>query len=263
VPTAELLTLIVLGLFAGVLGGLLGIGGSIVMIPVLTLVLHRDQHFSQASAMIVNFFVSAPAIVRHQRARAVRWDVVGRMLPAAVICIVLGVQVSEPLDARSLERVFGVFLIYVIFVNARKLLDRRPILDEHANGRGWVGPSIVGAITGFAAGVLGIGGGIIAVPLLQRVTHLRLRTCIACSAAAMCVTSVFGAIRKNWLLDTHFDAAGLALDPWESVRIAGCLAPTAIIGAYCGATLTHTLPLKWVRGVLIVLLCVAAFKFLS
>ena len=52
--TTELISLLALGLLAGLLGGLVGLGGSIVIIPVLTLLLHRNQHVSQAAAMIVN-----------------------------------------------------------------------------------------------------------------------------------------------------------------------------------------------------------------
>src|SRR5688572_28197902 len=69
----EIISLLALGLVAGALGGMLGIGGSIIMIPVLTLLLHRNHHVSQAVAMIVNVFVSFPAVWQHHRADAVRW----------------------------------------------------------------------------------------------------------------------------------------------------------------------------------------------
>jgi uncharacterized membrane protein YfcA len=257
VPVAEVLTLVLVGLFAGGLGGLLGIGGSIVMIPALTLLFRHDQHESQAAAMIVNVFVSVPAVLRHQRARAVPWRVVSRMLPAGLVLILIGVEASNYLDGAMLMRIFGVFLIYVIFVNARKLVGGHASGDGVVEQIGWARMSTIGGITGFAAGLLGIGGGIIAVPLLQRITHLPLRRCIAASAATMCVTATIGAVRKNIAL------ADLGLDPYESLRIAACIAPTAIIGGLLGATLTHVLPLRWIRIVLLILLSVAAAKFLG
>ncbi|NOT00406.1 MAG: TSUP family transporter, partial [Phycisphaerales bacterium] len=58
----------IIGLAAGLLGGLLGIGGSIVMIPAMTEVLGANQHLYQASALMVSFFVGAPALVQHLRA---------------------------------------------------------------------------------------------------------------------------------------------------------------------------------------------------
>jgi len=257
------MTLIGLGLVAGSLGGLLGIGGSIVMIPVLTLALGHDQHLSQASAMIVNVFVAAPAVLRHQRARAVEWTIVRRMLPAGLIAIVLGVEVSNHLDGAVLMRAFGVFLVYVIYVNVRKVLDRGGAANGHAIARGWTVVSIVGVITGFAAGLLGIGGGIIAVPLLQRLCHLPLRRAIACSAALMCITAVVGAIRKNLALAQIVTPDGLHLDSRESLLIAACLAPTAMLGGLIGAGLTHTMPLRWLRVAFILLMSFGCLKFLG
>ncbi|MBT8485759.1 MAG: sulfite exporter TauE/SafE family protein [Phycisphaerales bacterium] len=253
----ELLILLLLGLAAGTLGGLLGIGGSVLMIPVLTLVLYRDQHLSQAAAMIINAFVALPATLRHHRAGAVPWDVVRRLLPGALIFIVIGVEVSDQFDGSILMRVFGVFLIYVIYVNVQKLLHKGPAPDPDNGRSGWLPVTIVGSITGFAAGLLGIGGGIITVPLLQRVAHLPLRRAIAGSATIMCVTAVIGATRKNLTLDVH------GLPVRESLLIAACLAPTALVGGHLGACLTHALPLRVVRLVLVILLAVASAKFLG
>ena len=75
---AYYLLLIALGLVAGGSGGLLGIGGSLVMIPGMILLFGAEgrqagqdpQHLYQAAAMIVNFFVVLPAVVRHSQARA-------------------------------------------------------------------------------------------------------------------------------------------------------------------------------------------------
>jgi hypothetical protein len=264
VPWTEIISLIGVGLATGALGGLLGIGGSIIMIPVLTLVFGHDQHLSQASAMIVNVFVSAPAAIRHHRAGAVDWPVVRRMLPAGLVLIIVGVEVSNRLDHALLMRVFGAFLIYVIYQNVRKLVDGRQTTGEGPDQRTWTRSSAVGGIMGFMAGLLGIGGGIIAVPLLQRITHLPLRRCIGVSATAMCVTATIGAVRKNMNLEAVVAEPTTTLDPLVlSLAIAACFAPTAIVGGFLGAGLTHSIPLKVVRFALIILLCIACVKFLG
>ena len=67
-PVEELVRLLLLGLLAGALGGLVGVGGSIVIIPVLTLLLNKDQHLSQATAMIINVLVAAASLLQHHRA---------------------------------------------------------------------------------------------------------------------------------------------------------------------------------------------------
>ena len=260
VEWTEVITLIFAGLAVGILGGLLGIGGSIIMIPILTLLFRHDQHLSQAAAMIVNICVSGPAVLRHQRARAIEWTVVRRMLIAGLAFIVIGVACSNLMDGRKLMIVFGLFLIYVIAVNAKKLLDKTDATDGDDGRHDWARSSLVGGAMGFVAGLLGVGGGIVAVPLLQRICHLPLRRCIAVSATVMCVTAPLGAIRKNMAL---LDLTDLERPILVSLILAACLAPTAIIGGFAGASLTHILPLKVVRAALIVLLAFASAKYLG
>jgi uncharacterized membrane protein YfcA len=266
VPWPDLLILVALGLFAGLFGGLLGVGGSIVMIPVLTLVLGRNQHLSQAAAMIVNVFVAIPAMIRHQRARAVRWDVMARMVPFGLVLIIVGVETSNVVRAGMLEKLFGLFLAYVVAFNVHRLFrEERSGTDAERPRAGWVRVGIVGGLMGLLAGLLGIGGGLIAVPLLQRVCRLPLRQSIATSSAAMCLTSIFGAIRKNATLSELTDAAGasLGLDVRQSLLIAACLIPTAMIGSLIGAGLVHSLALRWVRVAFILLMGYASLKMLG
>ncbi len=264
--TAEVIGLAVLGLFAGAIGGLVGIGGSIVIIPFLTLLMGRDQQFSQAAAMIVNVFVAAPAMLRHHQARAVRWDAFARMLPAGLVFILVGVEASNRLDGEFLMRLFGAFLIYVIAYNLIRLRRDRPDAPEAAPARvGWVGAGVAGGSMGLLAGLLGIGGGPVSSSLLQRVCGLPLRQAIATSSAVMGLTSAVGAVRKNLTIESLVDAAGvpLGLSLRESLLIAACLAPTAMAGALVGAGLTHTLPLRWVRLAFILLMSWAAARMLG
>lgn len=264
--TADIFILLALGLGSGILGGLLGIGGSIIMIPALTILLGPNQHLYQAAAMMVNVVVAAAATLRHHRANAVRWDVVWRMLPIAIILIIVGVAASDAMDGRVLQRIFACFLLYVIVVNVLKLRAKAGGSSGERGRITWPRTGLVATIMGFAAGLLGIGGGVLTVPLLQRVCHLPLRQCIATSSGVMCLTSIVGAIRKNMTMTEHVDmqsAEAAALTLTQSLTIAGCLAPTALLGALLGATLTHALPLKAIRLLFILLLAAATFRMLD
>jgi uncharacterized membrane protein YfcA len=266
VPWAEIISLLVVGFFAGAIGGLVGVGGSIVMIPVLTLLMDRNQHLSQAAAMIVNVFVAAPALFRHHQADAVRWDVMARMLPFGLLFIIIGVEASNVFDGDLLKKIFGAFLVYVIVFNVVKLFEGgRTPADAPRPKIGWGRIGLVGGSMGFLAGLLGIGGGIVAVPLLQRVCRLPLRQAIAVSSAVMCVTAVLGAARKNATLVHLAEAAGQTGSLWlrDSLWIAACLAPMATMGALVGAGLTHTLPLSWVRLAFILLMAWASTNMLG
>ncbi|MHC4102347.1 MAG: sulfite exporter TauE/SafE family protein [Planctomycetota bacterium] len=258
-PWTDLLILLALGLTAGVIGGLIGIGGSIVIIPVLTLLLGRDQHFSQASAMIINVFVAAAAVFQHNRAHAIRWKIAARMVPAGLLLIIVGVEVSNALDAEVLKKIFGVFLLYVVAYNVVKLVhEGRPQergLEERAD---WGRVSATGGAMGLVAGLLGIGGGPVAIPLLQRFSSLPLRQSIATSSAVMVLTATVGAARKNLTL-VHVTDEPLR----ESILTAACLAPTAVLGALIGAWLTHHLPVRWVRVAFTLLMIWASLDMLG
>jgi uncharacterized membrane protein YfcA len=256
-PLHDLIVLLILGLAAGALGGMLGIGGSVIMIPVLTVVLRRDYQLSQAVAMIVNVAVSLPALMQHHRAKAVRWEIVGRMLPAGLVFILIGVVVSNNIDSDMLKKCFACFLIFMIIQNVYHMVTHKPEPQPHEHRAGWPIISSIGGLTGFVAGVLGIGGGNIAVPLLQRFARLPLRQCIATTAAFMCVSASIGAVLKNATLDQ------VGQDWHESLQIAAFLAPTAVIGGLFGGKLTHALPLNWVRLAFILLLAWASAEMLG
>lgn len=252
---SEIIVLAFVGLLAGTLGGLFGIGGSLLMIPALAIVLGPNQHLYQAASMIVNIFVAAPSAYRHWRAGAVQWNVMGKLLPFAIVTIIVGVLVSDQFDGKVLQRIFGVFLLYVIAINLLRMFS--PSDGETPQTRvSWTRTGVVGSIMGFFAGLLGIGGGVLLVPLLQRVCNLPLRQCIATSSALMCLSAIFGALTKNMTISQHANAQdpSQVLSVGDSVSLAVWLIPTAILGGMLGATLTHTLPLKLVRAAFVVLL---------
>ena len=265
---AAVFILIATGLITGLLAGLLGIGGSVVMIPVINVGLGADYHLAQAAAMCVNLLVAVPAFIKHYKKKAVRFDVAGRILPGALAAIVGGVMLSDRLGSDALERVFGVFLIYAVLVNAQKLLQSRggrgDDPDQGPARAGWLRCSTLGVIVGGAAGLLGIGGGIIAVALIHRFCNLPLRNSVAVSSTVMCLTAPVGAARKLAGLAQlpHPPTAGLPVDAPTALLIAAVLAPTAIAASYLGAHLTHKLPVAWVRAVFTTLLAVACIKML-
>lgn len=250
----------IIGLVAGLLGGMLGVGGSIVMIPALSAVFGYDQHLYQAAAMIANVAVSLPAARRHHQAGAVQWNIVKYMIPTAVAFALLGVYVSNlPIFSGHdgslwLGRVLAIFQVYVILANLHKMCSKTKdfTLEESRNSKPASG--VLGAMMGFVAGLLGIGGGAIAVPMQQVMLKLPLRACIANSSAVIVVSAALGSIYKISSLPGHDHA-------WTTGLMVGVmLVPGAFIGGRLGASLTHKLPLSAVRISFIVLMLIAAWK---
>jgi len=107
---------------------------------------------------------------------------------------------------------------------------------------------------GFTAGLLGVGGGALAVPLQQVLLRMPLKNAIANSACTMVFSAIIGAIYKNATLGQH------QLQLSQSLLIAATLVPSAFVGGYVGAQLTHRLPNQPVRLVFLLLMVVAAWK---
>lgn len=260
----DYLWLIILGLAAGATGGLLGIGGSTVMIPGMVMLLgSNQQHLYQASAMIVNFFVVGPAVIQHTRARATLRPVTLWMVPSAMLGAVLGVFTSEMNIFHGsgqgyLQLAFAGFLLYVVGYNVARLRSkvRFPVMTEEEAAR--LSPAriiaLVGLPSGLFGGLLGVGGGLIAVPAQQIALGIPLTSAIANSASMILWSSVIGAIFKNAMLAEH----GFTFK--QSLGIALLLAPTAIAGSYYTADKVHKLPVHVTRSALVVLLLYCAYR---
>ena len=271
-PGMPLVIQAVIGLFAGFLGGLLGVGGSLIIIPGLVLYLSytpagyhgHDQHLLQAAAMICNVFVAAPSVLAHYRAKAILPVVVVVLVPTALAGILLGVFVSNsPYFAEEngayLAMALVVFLLYVIGYNLWRLSGTRDMskgFDPNKKLPTWR-VFAVGLPMGFVAGLLGIGGGALCVPAQQVLLKIPLRRAIANSAATIVCVSAFGATYKNLTLPVH----GIPI--WDSICLALTLIPTAMVGSYLGGRLTHTLPRRVLRVVFVVFMGVVAYMTFS
>lgn len=259
--------LIITGLMAGTMGGMLGVGGSLVMIPALTELIGPDQHLYQATAMIVNFFVVVPAVYHHRRAKAIEPETVIKLIPLAILAIIVGVTVSE-LQLFSgegeayLRGLFGLFLFFVCAYDLYRLLikkgSRTPkdaiASQTHPTKIRWSQAAMIAIPTGLIAGLLGVGGGVMAVPLQCRLLHIPIRNAIANSATLIIATSTIGACMKNYAYYVDNDHT------FKAFILASCLIPTAILGGLLGSRLTHVLPLKIVKTAFFILLAVVAVR---
>ena len=261
VATPDIIALAIIGLLAGLTGGMLGIGGSIVMIPAMTEVLGPNQHIYQAAAMIVNFFVVVPAVYHHRKAGAVDTATVARILPLAIVGVIAGVGLSElgvfsGAGEAYLRAIFGVFLLFICVSDLCRLFRKVPGDPDRKTHPhiGWGKAAAVALPTGAIAGLLGVGGGILAVPLQRRFLKIPIRIAIANSATLIIATSLIGASLKNYALTGHHGNAT------SSFLLAAILIPTAIVGSLIGSKLTHLLPLKIVKTAFFLLLAVAAVR---
>lgn len=254
--------LAVIGIVMGLFGGLLGVGGSVIMIPALVFGFGENQHLYQASAMICNFFVGTTATIVHKNAEMLIPSVLKWLIPSAALGVVIGVAISNSSvfaaeKSYLLAHVLGGFMIYVIVHNLYKFRKSAHIADgPHHSKAVHPVPLIIlcGLLSGIPAGLLGLGGGLLFIPAQQLVLKIPLKRAISNSAATIASIALIGAFYKNITLSQH------NIEILESLKIAAVIIPGAIAGAFVGGRAMHKLPIQVVRAVFILLAALACYK---
>jgi uncharacterized membrane protein YfcA len=167
-----ILEILVLGLSVGVLVGLLGIGGGVVLVPAMVYLLHYDQHLAQGTSL----FILLPPI--GLGALRQYWKSGQVDLHAGISCAIGfllggygGGVIAVPMSSMRLRGIFGAFLILSAILLWRKTraattqTDLTQRSERHGAAR-MVGIFGIALFCGVAAGMVGIGGGVLLVPLL-------------------------------------------------------------------------------------------------
>jgi uncharacterized membrane protein YfcA len=162
-------TVIFMGLGAGILVGLLGIGGGIVLVPAMVYLLHYDQHLAQGTSL----FILLPPI--GLGALRQYWTTGNVDLRAGLYCVIgflfggwIGGRLAVPMPSWELKAIFGFFMIISAILLWRKKTsssDDTPANSSSSLARA-IGIVFIAGIAGFASGMVGIGGGTVLVPLL-------------------------------------------------------------------------------------------------
>lgn len=261
---AEILILLSVGFVAGSLGGLLGIGGSVIMIPATAILLGWPFHLAQAVAMTVNPAVAVSATIKHQKNNNVSWKTTTYVLPISIACICFAAWFSNQIQSHWLEFFFGIFLIWVFWDQVKSIVSK-PETSEVTSNASIPKCAIIGGVTGTTAGLLGIGGGLIQVPLLNKLCGLPMKIAIGTSCSIMFITAIFGATAKDASLSQCVNEEGvsLGLTAADAIIKSMWLIPGALIGGWVGAWLTTKFPVKMIRVVFGILVAIASVKMIA
>jgi uncharacterized protein len=184
-PLLLIAQLLALGVGAGFLAGLLGVGGGMVLVPFLTAILaHRGVpaelavKMAIATAMTVIVFTSLSSMRAHHKRGAVRWSIVLRLAPGIVAgALLASVGVFAMLKGNYLAILFAIF---VGFSATQMLLDKKPAPARQMPGT--AGTLGAGGVIGFLSGLVGAGGGFISVPFMSW-CNVPMHNAVATSAA--------------------------------------------------------------------------------
>jgi uncharacterized membrane protein YfcA len=258
--TQQQLLVALVGLGAGLAGGLAGVGGSIIMIPCMALVIgfstpdKPEQHLFQAAAMCVNVVVALMAARTHLRKKTIRLDLFRVMLPAMAVAMIAGVLLSNVLSGAMLTKVLAGVLAWDALVNIWRLIRKVPETPREQQRTGPVVIGSIGAFAGLAGGLAGLGGGALMTPLLNMLSKIPLREAISTSAGVMGFTSLIGAgLKVSTLSGEGFRAA-------DAFLLAVLMTPGALLGSWLGSKLMHTLPNQYLRLVISAVMLTLAAK---
>jgi len=216
-----------IGLFAGIFGGLVGLGGGVIMIPLMVGIAKLTQHQAHGTSLVALVFTGIAGAIAYGLQGSV--DITASVLIAATAMVTAraGARFAHSLPEWKLKRAFGGFLI---FVSCLMLI--KPYLP-HIGGMdtGWqkiVVLLLTGIFTGFLSGMMGVGGGTIMVPAMVLLAGFTQHTAQGTSLLAMVPAGGVGAY-------THWKLGNV-----RTSLLSG-LIPGILIGTYLGGTLAHVL----------------------
>ncbi|MDP3529522.1 MAG: sulfite exporter TauE/SafE family protein [Methylicorpusculum sp.] len=183
------------GFFAGFLGGLFGIGGGLIIVPVL-LVLFKHQGFEQEIIMIIAVATSLASVIftaiasslAHHRLGTLNWDKALQMVPGIVIGVLSGAMLAELLASNWLETVYAIFLIMVGLQMAFQLEPKQGSVKKSG-----VLDFVASWVIGLVSSLVGIGGGSLTVPYLVSCRY-PMRNAVAISSACGIPIALAGAL---------------------------------------------------------------------
>ncbi len=257
-----ILAYLLLGAIAGLFGGMFGIGGGTLLVPVLFLLFERQHfhaehlmHLALGTSMSVIIFTALASMRKHHQHHAVNWQVVRAITPGILLGTLLGTLFAAAIAPTALAIFFALF---VLFAAAQILFNVRPQAARQLPGL--VGMTFTGILTGWLSSLVSIGGGTIVVPFLLW-CNTPLRHAIGTSAAIGFPVAVGGTLGYIFvgLSMENLPAASMGLVYGPALL---WVALASMVTAPLGAKMTHRMEMGLLRKVFALLLLALAGKML-
>lgn len=194
--TIEIISFALVGILAGLLSGLLGIGGGVVTIPLLLVIfkmigvpMGAIMHLAIGTSLAAMVFNTLSSSYAHYKKEAILFHIVKPMTLGVIVGAFLGAMIARFASSHFLQIFFGCF---ELLLGIRYLLPEPKIQKERTIPRFW-GLSIIALCVTTLSTMLGVGGGIVNVPIL---THFSVpvKKAIGTSSALSFLISLFGAV---------------------------------------------------------------------
>lgn len=256
-----ILIYMIIGAFAGILAGLLGVGGGLIIVPLITysfqlqgIVSEYTHNIALATSLASIMFTSISSFMAHHKSGFVDWSIFTKITPGILIGTFLGTYVAVILPVTALKIFFIAFLYYSA---TQMILNVKPKGSREVPG--WVGNSCAGGVIGVISSLVGIGGGTLSVPYMSW-CNVPIHKAIGTSAAIgfpIALAGAAGNIINGWGLSDVPHCLGLVYIP----ALIG-IASISILTAPIGARISHRLPVSKLKKCFAALLYVVGTQML-
>lgn len=258
----DLPVLLMTGAFAGILAGLLGIGGGVVIVPIVTLLFERHglDHalaikVALGTSLATIVVTAAMSVFTHHRKGAVDWALFRVMAPAVVVGSLLGAWMADWLPGDLL---YTAFIVFLFGISLQMAMGR---VGAHRDLPAAPGLAGVSGGVGIVSALMGIGGGAMHVPFLSY-CGVPVKRAIATAAAvglplaiAATLGYVIGGLDEGGIPPTSLG--------YVNLPVFAAVVAASLVFAPLGAILTHRLPDRLLRrlfaGFLFALACRMAY----
>jgi len=257
-----IVSLLLTGAVVGLASGMLGVGGCFIMVPVQFWVLTSmgvSVDVAIKVAFGTNLLVVLPTAISgaysHNRKGSVLWKQGIILGITGLVGSVLGATIASNLPGGVLKIIFGI----VVILGALRMLTAKPIKQDLEPTDRVIPYVIWGFPLGMACGIIGIGGGVILIPIMVVFLNFTMHKAVGTSTALMIFTSIGGAI--SYMIN-GIGTVGLPdysvgyVNLLQFILLAGSSVPMA----YVGAKLAHKIPAKQLKIIFIVVMFYMGIK---
>ena len=262
---AHIITLLVTGIGVGFAGGLLGVGGCFIMTPVQYMIfadmgLPTDTAIKLAfgTNLLVVLPTAASGAWRHSKKGAVLWKSAIIIGSCGIFTAFGGATMATILPGAALKTAFGVI---ILLSGIRMLTARPPQIEQEPEENPWL--LVAWSIPiGILTGIIGIGGGVLMVPVMVMALKFKMHQAVATSLAVMIFTSVGG------IIGYIVNGIGIPNLPPYSIGYVNLpswflLAAGSVGLAQVGAITAHKLPAKHLKYLFIAIMFYMGLKMLG
>jgi uncharacterized membrane protein YfcA len=246
-PRRDLIGAAGVGLLAGFLSGLFGVGGGILIVPGLVLIMGMDQRLAHGTSLAAIVPIALAGVAGYAVAGAVDWPVGALLIVGAAVGAVVGTSALRVIPENWLKALFAAFLVLAaarLFFPVTEAMGRGAL--DAAALAGLVG---IGVLSGAVAGLLGVGGGIVIVPALVLLFSLADPVAKGTSLLVIIPTGLVGTISNL--------RAGNA-----NLAVAAVVGAFGVVSAFVASQLSTALPARLSRILFAILLLAVAAQLL-